>query len=55
VQLEILDTDEPATALASLMPKTATGTSELVAVPLPSWPLPLAPQQSTLPVDSRPQ
>ena len=53
----------PATAAAapSINPRdqlaawTATGTSELVVVPLPSWPSWLSPQQTTWPVDSTAQ
>jgi hypothetical protein len=36
-------------------PTTSTGTLLLLPVPSPSWPLPLSPQQLTLPVWRRPQ
>ena len=40
------------TVVTLLMTRTATGTSELLKVPLPSSPSLLNPQQSTLPVAS---
>ena len=36
-------------AVTPLKPETATGVDELVFVPLPSWPLELYPQHSTVP------
>ena len=38
-------------ATIPVRPETATGVSELVVVPLPSWPLVPSPQASTVPVD----
>src|SRR5213592_4235873 len=44
-----------ATAVAELIPVTATGTLELVVVPLPNWPKKFTPQQFTAPLASNAQ
>ena len=43
------------TAVASVIPVTVTGVEELVVVPLPSCPVPLSPQQLTVPPPERAQ
>ena len=46
---EKLESSPAATAVASLMPLTATGTSLAVVVPSPSCPAPLPPQAMIVP------